>query len=98
MEHALNKTGRKDTSANGQYLLFVGRTSAHKNLEGVLRGFERLHGALPHKLVVVGVNGGKDDHPHLQYQITSILRVMFQNQEKIRALSKRSTARIHLSS
>jgi glycosyltransferase involved in cell wall biosynthesis len=59
VEHALNKTRRKDTSANEQYLLFVGRTSAHKNLEGVLRGFERLHGALPHKLVVVGVNGSK---------------------------------------
>ena len=57
IEHAVDRISGENTSGCGQYLLFVGRKSAHKNLEGVLRGFERLRDVLPHKLVVVGVNG-----------------------------------------
>jgi len=57
IEHAVDRISGENTTGSGQYLLFVGRTSSHKNLEGVLRGFERLRGVLPHKLVVVGVNG-----------------------------------------
>jgi glycosyltransferase involved in cell wall biosynthesis len=82
-EHAAVRIGRKNASDIGQYLLFVGRTSAHKNLEGMLRGFKRLRGILPHKLVVVGVNGGRIESSRWGHPNTVYFKGYVSDEEKI---------------
>jgi glycosyltransferase involved in cell wall biosynthesis len=44
--------------ATAPYLLFVGLVKPHKNLMGLLRAFEILMPAIPHRLVVVGRHSG----------------------------------------
>jgi glycosyltransferase involved in cell wall biosynthesis len=43
------------------YLLFVGLVKPHKNLAGLLRAFESISSAFPHRLVVVGRHAGLRD-------------------------------------
>ena len=62
-EHALDGSEVAPTRKIGDYLLFIGRASAHKNLEGVINGFCKLAGMLPHRLVVAGI-AEKDHAPH----------------------------------
>ena len=60
-EHVEGKGEMPQQFENSEYLLFIGRASAHKNLNGVLQGFCRLQGILPHRLIIAGdANNGRD--------------------------------------
>jgi glycosyltransferase involved in cell wall biosynthesis len=54
-EHALERTAAAAPRRPG-YLLFLGRTSSHKNLDGMLRAFDKVTDRLPLDLVVLGVS------------------------------------------
>ncbi|MGZ8202602.1 MAG: glycosyltransferase family 4 protein [Burkholderiales bacterium] len=57
---------RAKTPASGAtpYLLFVGLVKPHKNLLGLLRAFETIAPAVPHRLVVIGRQSGLREVDH----------------------------------
>ncbi len=55
VEHAICDAGQKKAHDDDRYILYIGRERSHKNMEMVLRAFNRVQDELKHKLVIVGV-------------------------------------------
>jgi len=80
VEHAICNAGQKNAPDNDRYILYIGRERSHKNMEMLLRGFNRVQKELAHKLVIVGV----DDNRKSKRRLTESDRIIFKGYVSVR--------------